>query len=263
MTNYIFFDMDGTLWDHRERIPQSAVCAIDRLRENGNRVFINTGRSRANLNNPILGQLDMDGIVAACGTHIEMDGSILYERLLSPDLLQRTVAAARYWQLPLIVEGPEFDWFNPEEFGDDHYARRMWISMGSHVRRLDTLQWSTDRVNKAMLLIGGAGDRYAAFEKELAEDFTFINHRGQVAEIVAKGYSKATGIEWLCRHFDIDRQALYAFGDGVNDLDMLTYVPHSIAMGNGRDLVKDVCEYVTAPIDRDGIWQAMTHYGLI
>lgn len=262
LTNFIFFDIDGTLWDHEERIPKSTVHAIERLKERGCRIFLNTGRSRANLCQPSLADLGMDGLIAGCGTHIEVDGEICAEEVLPPEVLRRTIDAARQFRLPLIAEGPEYDWFNPEEFANDHYARRMWQALGNHARRLEAIRPETDKVNKCMLLITPQS-RYADFESCLSEDFTFIDHRGRVAEIIPRGHSKATGIEWVCRHFGAEHNALYAVGDSSNDLDMLRYVPHSIAMGNARDVVKEACEYVTAPLDEDGIWQAMAHYGLI
>lgn len=42
----VFFDIDGTLVDGpTHQIPQSAVEAIRKLRENGHLAFINTGRT--------------------------------------------------------------------------------------------------------------------------------------------------------------------------------------------------------------------------
>ena len=63
---YIFLDIDGTLFDHREyAIPESAYRAVDLTRKAGNKVFICTGRSCC-----LLGHVkDMvcDGVVAAAG----------------------------------------------------------------------------------------------------------------------------------------------------------------------------------------------------
>ena len=39
MKKAVFFDIDGTLWDHRMRVPESTVKAIHKLRENGQYAF--------------------------------------------------------------------------------------------------------------------------------------------------------------------------------------------------------------------------------
>ncbi len=61
----------------------------------------------------------------------------------------------------------------------------------------------------------------------------------------------------------IPHENTFAFGDSANDLEMLAYVAHSIAMGNGTDKVKNTAEYVTRSVDEDGILHGLKHYGLI
>ena len=51
--------------------------------------------------------------------------------------------------------------------------------------------------------------------------------------------------------------------DSINDLDMLGFVGHSIAMGNASAAAKEKAEYVTTHIHEDGIWNALKYYKLI
>ena len=66
----------------------------------------------------------------------------------------------------------------------------------------------------------------------------------------------------LCA-LDLPWENTYAFGDGLNDLDMLDFAGHSIAMGNGRSEVKERADYITADIEEDGLALAMEHFDLI
>ena len=59
-----------------------------------------------------------------------------------------------------------------------------------------------------------------------------IDRGGNFREFVPYHYSKATGIQFLLDHFALSGENAYAFGDSNNDLPMLLYVPHSVAMGN-------------------------------
>ena len=54
-----------------------------------------------------------------------------------------------------------------------------------------------------------------------------------------------------------------AFGDGENDIRMLRYVGTGVAMGNAKEVVKMISDYVTADIDDDGIEKALKHFELI
>ena len=50
-------------------LPQSAVNAIRKARENGHLVFINTGRTRFSIDD-FLEEIGFDGYVCGCGTAI-------------------------------------------------------------------------------------------------------------------------------------------------------------------------------------------------
>ncbi len=82
-------------------------------------------------------------------------------------------------------------------------------------------------------------------------------------EIVPKGFSKASGIEFLINELNIPFENTYAIGDSTNDLPMLKYVKNSIAMGNSNPLLFDLVSYVTTDIEEDGIYKALKHYSLI
>lgn len=47
MSKIIFIDVDGTLLDYENKLPQSAVIATQQARANGHKVYICTGRSKA------------------------------------------------------------------------------------------------------------------------------------------------------------------------------------------------------------------------
>ena len=46
-------------------------------------------------------------------------------------------------------------------------------------------------------------------------------------------------------------------GDGLNDLDALEVVGHSVAMGNAHSDLLDCCDYVVAPVGQDGLVEAL------
>ena len=84
-----------------------------------------------------------------------------------------------------------------------------------------------------------------------------------MAEIIQKDYSKATAIQFMCDYLNLSLDDCYVIGDSTNDLSMLQYVRHSIAMGNSTPEILPYCEYVTTDIMEDGIANALKHYELI
>lgn len=261
MPKLIFFDIDGTLWDERMQIPESTVKAIRLLRENGHKTFLCSGRARGNIRSKELLALGFDGILAACGNHVEMDGKILHESIISPELTERVVNLLRECKMPVVLEGPDYHWIDEEGFEDDPYVEYLFREMGETAIPLHG--YTEDiRINKFSAMILPHTD-YVTIKSELLSEFDFIEHNGTIVEVVPRGTSKATGIEWLCKHLGVSRDDTYAVGDSVNDLDMLEFVGHGIAMGNGSDAVKNAAEFVTTDIHEDGVLRAMQRYNLI
>ena len=105
------------------------------------------------------------------------------------------------------------------------------------------------------------------FHERTKEHFDFIAreemHPYGFEEVVPKGCSKAGGIDYIVEHLGESLASCYVFGDSTNDLSMLTHVKNSIAMGNSYPEVLANTSYVTTPIERDGIRNALKHFGLI
>lgn len=217
---YIFFDIDGTLWDEKMQIPESTIPTIKQLQKNGHKTFLCSGRSRSNINDKRLLGIGFDGIVAACGNHVEMDGKVLYENILSPELTKKIVRVMEECRMPIVLEGPDCHWIDKENFKTDPYVLYLFEAMGASAKILKG--YSPDiRINKMSGDILPTTD-YARIRDELGADFDCLEHEGHVVEFVPKGTSKATGIDWLCRHMGIKNEDTYAIGDSVNDLDMLS-----------------------------------------
>ncbi len=264
----VFFDIDGTIWDYKGHIPSSTINSIKALRKNGHYAFLCTGRTKSTIRAEELLNIGFDGIIAGCGTYIEINGETISNYLLSWKEIQKLVPAMRKLGIGAFLEGCDklyIDWDyytgSPyaEAFRDELKEDCVAIEQANEHSRINKisieyLELSDDEV-KAVF-----GDKYDV----IIHDFT--NPDGSplnVAEILPKGYSKATGIQYICNYFGIDRTDTYAFGDSANDIDMLRYVQHGIAMGNASDITKKSADYVTADMYNDGIYHGLVHFGLI
>lgn len=76
-------------------------------------------------------------------------------------------------------------------------------------------------------------------------------------EVMAAGVSKASGLARLCSHLGVDRADVLAFGDGINDIDMLQWAGRGVAVANAQDAVLAVADEVTAAADDDGVAQVL------
>ena len=84
MSKIIFLDVDGTLVDYHNRIPESAVIAIRQARANGHKVFVCTGRSRAEMQ-PELWKIGLDGMIGGNGSYVEYNEEVIMHQMISKE----------------------------------------------------------------------------------------------------------------------------------------------------------------------------------
>ena len=261
MRKAVFFDIDGTLWNKKCEILPSTVKAIRKLRENGHLAFLCSGRSRANIRKKELLDIGFDGVVASCGTHIDFHKEIVFEVLLTEEQVAHLIAVAKEHRMPLVLEGPQYIYVNDGDFADDPYVIFLREELGENVKVIPE--------NPAEICINKFSAETENFDLEkfaqdLGAEFQMVVHTGdKVFEVIPTGHSKATGIQKVCELLDIAREDTYAFGDSANDLEMLAYVAHGIAMGNSDKEALAVADYITTGVEEDGIANGLKYYGLI
>lgn len=258
----IFFDIDGTLWDgeHNYKVPESTIDTIKRLKENGHMVFINTGRAMGHISDTGLVELDFDGIVCACGTMIVIDGEIVFSHEIDNELMSYTYEVLRSENAHIILEGKNYLYVDMEYFEKDAYGHRLIRALGEHLRTVDDCMNNWE-INKMSLVVEDCD--MDVLHAKLDEYYSFMQHTPDVCELVPVGYDKGTGILKVCEILGVPVENTYAFGDSINDKEMMMVAGHPISMGNGTDEIKALCEYITAGVYEDGIQKACEYYELI
>lgn len=260
MKKAVFFDIDGTIWDEKMVIPESAVRGIRELRENRDFAFICSGRSRCAIPAGRLLDIGFDGVLAGCGTFVEYHGDVVMEKVIEFEKLKEIQGKLRKLNMPVLLEGSQCIYLDEESFGDEPYLDYLKRILGENMKSVEEMD-ENSKVNKMSALYNHADKAEVA--RELDEEWQVVYHQSIVVEIMPKGYSKASGIQWICDYLGIQHEDTYAFGDGANDVEMLKYVAHGIAMGSGNDVAKEAADYVTAGLHEDGIYLGLKHFGLI
>lgn len=257
----IFFDIDGTLLAEEEGIvPPSAVRALRKARANGHLLFLCTGRCRAIWPQEIL-DIGFDGVVGGCGTNIYYHGEELLHVSVDKALGREIADDLIRYHIDGILEGKSASYFRRDNWMP--VVRQIYEGNGNFVSETQLFFEEEDPdFDKMALWFDGSSDM-AAFKEKYEDRFDFILRDPSFYEIVPKGYSKATGIEFLCGRLGIAREDTIGVGDSTNDLPMLGYTGTSIAMGNGNPAIFPAVDYVTADVMEDGIEKALKHYGVI
>lgn len=259
----VFFDIDGTLYDFRTGVIESTKKAIKKIRENGHLAIICTGRSKAMLPEEEVISLGFDGVIAGCGTYIDYDEKNVLNETIKLPLVLDTVKLLKENHLIPILEGPEYIYFDKEGYeGKVREALdKFSYYLGDRSRPIAGNETDINANKISVRLLEHS--KLDKIQKSLQMNYNLIFHESTTVELVPKKYSKAKGIEILIDKLEIKREDTYAFGDSNNDLEMIRYVAHGVAMGNStKDLLK-IADYVTDDIEKDGIYNGLLKLGLL
>lgn len=256
----VFFDIDGTIYLYGEGVPEDTLQAIRKLREKGNIAVLCTGRTISMIFPEIM-EVGFDGIIAGAGTYAEYNGKELYRYVMPDKLTEEVVSAMRKQGIMAIPEGIEHIYFDsplmPEDYVPVYELYKTYV--GEKVIDME----KTTHVIASKVSGAAKNDENIQKMKELFGDrFTFVKHRNQYLEMIPNGYSKAEGIKKLIKYLGIPWENTYAFGDSMNDYEMLKYVKYGVAMGNSEDKFKREMDYVTDDYDKGGIYNALKKFGL-
>ena len=258
----LFFDIDGTLVaEGTHYLPQSAVNAIRKARENGHLAFINTGRTRFNIDD-FLENIGFDGYVCGCGTAIYVGEKTIFKNTLTKEYCREIIKMLRTCNITAVFEEENRVFFD-EELPDHKILHDLRARFGTKAFDIPkSLEDGEILFDKFVVWVNTVSD-YKAFYNYISEEFDCIDRGAGMYEIVPKGISKASGIQMLMDYYGILLEDCYAFGDSTNDLPMLQFVPNSVAMGNSMKEIFPYCAYRTADLEDDGIEKALRHYGII
>ncbi len=278
MTKVIFMDIDRTLVNDNGVIPESARLAVKKARENGHLVFICTGRSKAELFDDIL-EVGFDGIIGAAGGYMEVNQEVIFHENVKAEDVRQLVAFFDEHGVDFYLEsnGGLFASKNCkqhlrsiiEDYVKENPDAKEEIEKGLqpfHDTLIDDEDLIREDINKISFLASDLP--FERIEQEFASTFTVIRSTVPLfgensGELSIPGIHKATAIAKLLEHLNIDNKDTFAYGDGMNDLEMIEYVQHGIAMGNAKEALKQAADDVTDTHDEAGIWNSFLKYGLI
>lgn len=243
-----FFDLDGTLAVDNAPPSPADRDAIRAFRSRGNAVFLCTGRAPAHLYPAIL-DIGFDGVVAGAGAHITLGGQTIFRRFLSEQTIRKVADFSARTGYVCVLEG-ETGMFQISH-GD---TRLPWprAENGADFRR----RYPHEIITK-LTYFRRCDDALEA----CLSDLHVIRHPDYV-EAVPAGCSKSDGMRRVLEALRIPRENSLAFGDSMNDLDMIAYAGLGVAMGNAADPVKAAADRVTRPLSENGVavalrdWQA-------
>jgi Cof subfamily protein (haloacid dehalogenase superfamily) len=258
----ILSDVDGTLLRSDHKLSKRTIDTIAAVINRGYMFFPCTGRTRKSMAAAapdmleVFGRLHRTPGVYQQGLMVYgPDGNLIYERCLPDDVIERTVDFCDKHSIAVIAYAGEAIYCRsrceqtnkitiyseplPEIFprGLDHLQRS-----GVPVHKLIVLDEEDVLLKLRPLLADALGDS-ASLTRAVPG----------MLEVLPPGSSKGEGVKILLDHIGMPADNVMAFGDGENDIEMLSLVKLGVAVSNGKPILKQAADALTLSNDEDGV----------
>lgn len=251
----IAIDLDGTLLNSNSEVPEKNKEVLNKLVELGHMVVLATGR-------PYHATIDIYNHIGLKTPLITDNGGNIREPK-NPNFQIVTDG------IPVQVSHDIFNYTKPHlvsafySFGDHVYAyqyldRLHQIFMGSQKAKIVHTEFDKYHHEPTGMIYLVSNEFVNSFETYLKTQYkTDVSFRlwgsdskHSIYEIYKYNSSKLSAIEWVRDHYNIKPEHTIAFGDGLNDIEMIQGVARGIAMPNGIAELKAVAKEIS-PLDND------------
>ena len=258
-----FFDVDGTLLSFKTHaMPASTRRALAELRGNGVLTVVASGRSfhelPAELQSGFDAYITLNGQKCFCanGQNCYCGADVYRRAPIDPDDVRAVVGQVDQGLYDVGVQLEDRTFASGSSPAVDAASKVMNIAYAP-----DDIHIALGQPVYQFLLF--AGEDIEQLLLKAAPHVLTSRWTDAFCDVGPVEGGKDYGVRATLERFGLTKDEAIAFGDGENDLSMLSAVGTGVAMGNASDVVKAQAAYVTDDVDDDGLWNACRHFGLV
>lgn len=252
----MFFDIDGTLLSIKKHsVPQSAMDALAMAKKRGILLFAATGRHMHSLRQfPQLSKVGFDGYVLMNGSYCVRGSTVVSRSPIDNRDVRVMVEHCLHYDVPCKFLEADNLYINRI----DDVVRRVHSEIDGELPAVRDVRRALDADIFQMELYT-PGNETPPVLRQL-ERCAYTKWFSNGLDIVPLGVNKLAGVKKMLEHYGLHPRQAAAFGDNENDVEMLSGVGFSVAMGNALDCVKSSARYITDDVDNDGIRNMIQYF---
>ncbi|WP_040206994.1 Cof-type HAD-IIB family hydrolase [Neobacillus jeddahensis] len=263
MSHYkaLFLDIDGTIIRPDDTIEHSTKQAILEVLDRGMEVILTTGRPIHEIRE-LAAELQVQSFIGYNGAAAIIQGKRCFEKPLPPTHVEQVLTIAGAHQHELALHTGTANYLTSL----DSPAARRFVTKFAYRKNepLAQRRGSTDDV-LAMTFINMKPDDVHFYESVPSLILSQANVDGmqQCFDVLRDNVNKGTGVSLVLEHMGIVKEEAIAFGDGLNDKEMLQSVGESFAMGNAHPDLFAIAKNKTTDVMESGIYHGLRTLGLV
>lgn len=246
----IVFDVDGTLLTSEKKVAESTIEAIAALNRQGHKIVLATGRSLYQIQE-LLSNLSISNYVVCNGSAAFVAHQKIYSKTLDAKPLVSLITYFKGQNIDVVLSS--LNGMRRISSLDVCNMEKTLKSLGVTLPPCDP-DYQYGEIYQALGFYTETKD--LSFESEYPA-FKFVRWHKNCVDINPQKLSKWSSIKKVARLLKVNEQDIIAFGDGNNDLELLTKAGVGVAMGNSAHRVQAAADLVAASNNEDGIFHAL------
>ncbi|MFB9770695.1 sugar-phosphatase [Lactiplantibacillus modestisalitolerans] len=263
----IAIDMDGTLLNEHSALNPATIKAVKDASAQGIKVVICTGRPLSGVT-PFLEQLDLQGddnyVITFNGSMAQtVTGKIITSHTVTHEDYIDIEALSRKLNIHCHVESEDHIYtanrdISPYTVGESSLVNMQIRYRTSEEMRPDLPIVKCMYIDKPELLSAAIKQIPQSFY----DRFYIVQSEPYFLEFMNANASKGQTLSALADYLHVNVDEVMAIGDQGNDLSMIEYATHGVAMGNAIPAVKQAAKYETKTNVEDGVAHAIRTWAL-
>lgn len=250
-TDILFFDVDGTIYTHpNPAVSQEIKKAIQKTRELGHLCFLSTGRPYSQIAENIR-EIGFDGMVLAHGAHIILNGKTVRSDALNPVQLKELCQVLNEND----IEYSLYDSQNTYLSKADGFLNSFYKNMNIHQDRIVILE-NTENIPSGVMKMEfyAPSDEILETVRKAAPNFKIYGgYSSRRYDLYDKDKNKGKAVREVLEMYGDQIRDSYAFGDSLNDVEMLSVVDHPVIMENATEEFKSNYTEFCPSVREDGV----------
>lgn len=243
MYRIVSLDLDGTLLRSDKTVSRRSVETLRHCAERGMRLVVASARPARSIRDLVPREVPIYAEICYNGAETYENGALVLEQALAPHAAQMLLAT-------IMRHAPEA--MIALEMRSAMYVNRALDYPWEH-EVTDLTRVIGQPVAKVLFDAYRVAD-LAAFRAEICEVCSFtLTDAGRLGHLMAPGVSKARALEALAARWGLGIADVVAFGDDLNDVEILRESGLGVAMGNAEPAVRRAANIVTLTNDEDGV----------
>lgn len=255
----VFLDIDGTILMPDHTYTESTKEAIDQLKDQGIEVFIATGRPLHEIKE-LAEELNVTSYIGYNGALAIHKNEIVVDEPMERSLVVKLLEVARECHSEMALYTSESNYFTNLEHPDlQNFAHTFQFR--------NNLLLTDDVLNQilGMSIINVKPSEIPHFQINDTLRLSEINVEGikDAVDVIRTHVNKGEAIKKILHRLNINKEQSIAFGDGMNDKEMVEVVGEGFAMGNSHPDLFQYAKHTTTSVTDSGIYNGLKKLGLV